>query len=471
MKDLKLIQERLQLNEGRKQARKILKQYSDSKIEDFFKEFEKMDTTKNGKYFELLATAFRKYPQEVTLKYNIDGIKKLLTIIENKKIVVNLKDINFPIDLMMALEDLIEAKETKKNLKPVYNLSGLKEGSDYFKIYEDKDIISFIPTSYESSVKIVGASGKNHWCVANINNDTYWSDYIIRDEKRIPYVYSKTGESWVKMAIEIFPNGKLIFWDKIDDNFSEEDFNAKEFFDYDFNYRAVIKGFEKIRKDYDIKLEEKKPKYDKVFNFQKNGLAKVKANNKWGLINRDYEEVLEPKYDWIGDFLNGIAEVKLGTNSNIKYGFINEKGIEVLKPKYDVIYAFKDGFAKVELDDRYGFINEKLEEVLEPKYQNIYDSKYGLQKVHADGKWGIINKYYEEIVALKYDLILNYENGFAGVELDYTWGFINSKGEEIVKPKYDNVYSFQKNGLATIDLGGRKGYVDTIGNVTWDEEN
>lgn len=75
-----------------------------------------------------------------------------------------------------------------------------------------------------------------------------------------------------------------------------------------------------------------KRKYDTVWDFQPNGLAKVMLNRKYGLINKQGEEILECKYDFIKDFQpNGLVVVEL----NEKSGLVNEKGEIVVECKFD----------------------------------------------------------------------------------------------------------------------------------------
>ena len=65
------------------------------------------------------------------------------------------------------------------------------------------------------------------------------------------------------------------------------------------------------------------------------------------------------KYDWVIDFCNGFAAVKL----NNKFGFVNKKGKKITLIKYDDVWDFARGCAKVKLSGRIIFINEKGQEV------------------------------------------------------------------------------------------------------------
>lgn len=70
-------------------------------------------------------------------------------------------------------------------------------------------------------------------------------------------------------------------------------------------------------------------------------------------------EELRSKYDYVGEFVNGLAIVRL----NGKCGFINERGKEITPLKYDLAWKFKNGFAMVRLNGKYFYINEKGEKV------------------------------------------------------------------------------------------------------------
>jgi len=67
-----------------------------------------------------------------------------------------------------------------------------------------------------------------------------------------------------------------------------------------------------------------KKKYDWIGNFAE-GLARVQLDGKWGYIDREGKEVIQIKYDGAGDFFEGRARVVL----NGKYSFINKEGKEI----------------------------------------------------------------------------------------------------------------------------------------------
>ncbi|EAK1349894.1 WG repeat-containing protein, partial [Campylobacter coli] len=56
-------------------------------------------------------------------------------------------------------------------------------------------------------------------------------------------------------------------------------------------------------------------------------------NGKWGFIDKSGKIVIEPKFDGVGNFSEGLAGVEL----NGKWGFIDKSGKIVIEPKFDDI--------------------------------------------------------------------------------------------------------------------------------------
>ena len=104
------------------------------------------------------------------------------------------------------------------------------------------------------------------------------------------------------------------------------------------------------------------PKFDGAWSFSE-GLAKVKSDGKWGFINTAGEWAIEPKFDGVRSFSKGVAiarikERKVGEehfhlNSYTlrvvitrtkkgKEGLINRQGQWIIEPKFDSISIYTD---------------------------------------------------------------------------------------------------------------------------------
>ncbi|WP_179215982.1 WG repeat-containing protein [Paenibacillus sp. MY03] len=64
------------------------------------------------------------------------------------------------------------------------------------------------------------------------------------------------------------------------------------------------------------------PLYEEARPFE-DGVAFVKKDGKWGLINITGTLIVPPKYDYVGPFVEGRTEVSVGE----KWGFINRNGL------------------------------------------------------------------------------------------------------------------------------------------------
>jgi len=66
----------------------------------------------------------------------------------------------------------------------------------------------------------------------------------------------------------------------------------------------------------------------------------------WGFRNQKTDDVvIEPKYDEVGGFNEGISSVQIGQ----LWGFIDQKGKMIIEPKYDVVSGFNEGFSSVRI--------------------------------------------------------------------------------------------------------------------------
>ena len=81
-------------------------------------------------------------------------------------------------------------------------------------------------------------------------------------------------------------------------------------------------------------------------------MAKISLNHKMGFIDKTGKEIVPPKYDDAGVFIEGLAKVKL----NGKWGLIDKTGKEIVPPKYDDAGVFIEGLAQVELNGKEFYI-------------------------------------------------------------------------------------------------------------------
>ena len=90
------------------------------------------------------------------------------------------------------------------------------------------------------------------------------------------------------------------------------------------------------------------PKWDMDFTAL-GVVAQSDDKYEYSVIDTLGNEVVVAEYDYIGNFSNGIAEVK----TNDKYGLINRQGIEILPCHYSYIFSFSEGVGVVKYNDKY----------------------------------------------------------------------------------------------------------------------
>lgn len=112
------------------------------------------------------------------------------------------------------------------------------------------------------------------------------------------------------------------------------------------------------------------PVYESI-DFFSPGMAIVKLQGKYGLVKDDGTVILPAEYSLIMDFKDRISEEdglckisKRGIDDGkviVKQGYINKKGEIVIEPVYDFLGRFDNGIAKVLFNDEEGYINMKGE--------------------------------------------------------------------------------------------------------------
>ena len=183
-------------------------------------------------------------------------------------------------------------------------------------------------------------------------------------------------------------------------------------------------------------------------------LYPISVDDKFGYIDKSGKIVIQPKYDSVGYFSEGLAPVLVGN----KYGYIDTKGKFIINPKYNDASDFSEGLAQVLVGDKYGYIDKKGEFAIYPQYEEVLSFSEGLAAVEINGKWGFINKSGDYEINPKFDLAESFSEGLAiagynkdNNGIDQNLGYINKKGEFAIKPTYKDVYRYSFNSdLAAI---------------------
>ena len=207
------------------------------------------------------------------------------------------------------------------------------------------------------------------------------------------------------------------------------------------------------------------PQYDEIFLFSE-GLAVASKDGKCGCIDKEGREVIPFKFGLLQKFDNGLAVA----SKDGKWGCIDKEGREVIPFKFEYLDRLENGFLMVvRSDGRYGYINKRGEEFYiknSEKYDELDKISDNLYRVKKGEKVGIINKKGKVVVPIKYNDVGDFHEGMAKVRQEeeenhetwYSYGFVNKKGKEVISADYNSAEDFHE-GLAAVSYGVGNGVV------------
>ena len=190
----------------------------------------------------------------------------------------------------------------------------------------------------------------------------------------------------------------------------------------------------------------------------------IDTNDKYGVISKDGNTLIENKYNYIQYLYDNYFIV--GGDSG-KSGIVNDKGEEILPTNYEVIQKLDNSdIIQAMVGNVLELYNKQMSKIIsmengkldiKDNYVKVYSSTQtayvsldGLLKTdfeifpdntlfasEKDGKWGFVDKNNNVKIDYQYDKVteLN-ELGFAGIKKDGKWGVIDKDGNIILEPTY-----------------------------------
>lgn len=211
---------------------------------------------------------------------------------------------------------------------------------------------------------------------------------------------------------------------------------------------------------------ERRQKYDKIHEYQSNGLAIVELKGLKGIINEKGEEIVKPIYDDISIFSEGIAKIK----KLQFYGFIDENGKELFEPNFHEIEEFDEkGIAKIiryyrngkKYAKAVGYVNRKGELLLEPKYYDEIE-QFPLNKqfflIEPRGEKGtiVINDMKEIVLNGKYFIKPDNDTVFIKDIKTSLYGTLDKNLDFAIRPMYDALERIQDENFQEELIGIEK---------------
>ena len=193
-----------------------------------------------------------------------------------------------------------------------------------------------------------------------------------------------------------------------------------------------------------------------------NILYPVYISQKGGYINKTGEIKIPARFDYVGNFSEGVASVKKDGKNFI----IDTTGKIVSSPDIEDyilgIHEFKSGIALVSLLQEKLFINKKGQKLFGQVYDDARDFSNGLAAVKIDGKWGFIDEHGKLKIANKFDYVESFLTQFAPVRVNKKWDIINTTGQILTKHSFLFVYGGTELPFQSA-VNGHPAYIDQYG--------
>lgn len=210
------------------------------------------------------------------------------------------------------------------------------------------------------------------------------------------------------------------------------------------------------------------PTYDDVGPFH-DGLAAVRRDQLWGYVDTSGREVIRPQFADAFSFVDGTANVDTDTSADVGDMLIDTAG-KVLAKGYRYLEGIpSEGRIPASRGDKSGYLDRQGNVVIPFDFEFAGTFREGLAAVEKGGKYGYIDRDGGTRISFRFDEAGEFARGLAEVKVGDDSGFINKSGEFAFHLKFSNAAGFEYDGdvsrFWTDD--GKFGYVNTTGKVIW----
>lgn len=185
------------------------------------------------------------------------------------------------------------------------------------------------------------------------------------------------------------------------------------------------------------------------------GRMAIRLGGQYTFVKKDYSDAFG-QYEAAGNFSNGIAPVR----SQGKWNLINTKGEKVTEDIYEDVkmdelkIAFRQDRAFVKKGGGYILIDTKGGQIGDTAYEDACPfNEEGYAAVKVSGKWTFINTKGEIVIKRQFDEARSFSHSYAAVKNGGKWGYINENGEFFLECQFQGASDFsgKKSCFVQID--------------------
>lgn len=206
--------------------------------------------------------------------------------------------------------------------------------------------------------------------------------------------------------------------------------------------------------DYPFQAE-----FDTDFRLQNFTFLPVNEMGHWGYINEFGKQMIDPVYEEVSFFSEGLAGVSL----NKKYGFINKAGKTIIPFIYDDVEPFHSKSAIVMMDELYGLIDNRGDFLIPPIYEELNETEGDLYIASQKGLYGYLVRTGQPVTSFSFDIAKDFKNGYAVVSKDEKYGLINREGKFVIPPQYTELDFLNDSLLRASDEDDQWGIINMRG--------
>lgn len=202
--------------------------------------------------------------------------------------------------------------------------------------------------------------------------------------------------------------------------------------------------------------------YQLFFN---NGFSVYEENGKYGVVNTKGKIVIQPIYDWLEGYQDGMCACFYEDSDEVKILYYNDEGKVAIQPMVACETSFSDlydcnfynGIAvyRNPKNHKYGYIDKTGKTVLSTIYDWAEPFKSDITVVSINGNYKFIDRTGKEALKIKCQLMQPFSDGLAAIMVGGKWGYIDKTGNWVIKPQYG---SFSGHDGEEIACDFYKGY-------------